>query len=103
LRGAVADATDAACERDRDLCLHGPPVAASRARLVEEVRGALAGAGQGSALVRVATAADPAPAGSILYVVPLDGACVLAFQYDFGEPVTDAVVGTLPGGGCLSG
>jgi hypothetical protein len=66
-------------------------------------RQALRAAGYAGAVVRMATADDPAPVGSLLYAVPVDNLCIIGYgaqRSDLaGSPVAK---GQLPDGSCLS-
>ena len=69
----------------------------------DALRAALAGAGYTGSVVRVARPDDPAPAGSVLFAVPIGAGCVVGHTDAGRGTATSALVGQLPGGTCLSG
>jgi hypothetical protein len=71
---------------------------------VQQVRQALLAAGFTDMTVRLATADDPAPAGTLLYAVRAGNACVIEYDLDRSAPrgLGLSVVGRLPDGSCLS-
>jgi hypothetical protein len=56
-------------------------------------------AGYPTAVVRPARGVDPAPAGSVVYAVPVGPGCVIGYRD--GEAGGSIPAGTLPGGSCL--
>jgi hypothetical protein len=65
---------------------------------VGEVRDTLTAAGFTDVTVRIARNTDPAPAGSVLYAVPVIEACLVG---SVAQQSTVQLVGRLPGGACL--
>jgi hypothetical protein len=70
---------------------------------VQQVRQALLAAGFTDVTVRLATAQDPAPVGTLLYAVRAGNACVIGNDLDRSAPrgLGLSVVGRLPDGSCL--
>ena len=68
---------------------------------VNEVRAWLMDAGHDEAVVRPATADDPAPAGSIVYAVGVGPDCIVGHLAAGGTTSRAYVLGTLPSGTCL--
>lgn len=92
---AAADQTTS-CDQQACSVRGGAPRPAD----VPAAEAALARAGFPGAMVRLARADDPAPAGSLLYGVPAGGGCVLGWQN--GDGGSETYGGPLPGGGCLA-
>jgi hypothetical protein len=68
---------------------------------VEEVVQALRTAGLTGAEVRAAAPGDPAPAGRVVYAVPVAGSCVIGYQKTRQGAEFTFVAGRRPDGRCL--
>jgi hypothetical protein len=96
-----ADETNVTCPNSGGPCAIPMPTAA-RPGDVDLVRTALDQAGMTGAVVRIASADDPAPRGSLMYAVPAGPACVLGYTLGLTGGGGHSVVGHLPDGTCLS-
>jgi hypothetical protein len=76
----------------------GPCMVMSVQMSVDEVSRALRQADFKDVIVRIAQDTDPAPAGSVLYSVPVGNACLVGYV---SQQTRARVVGQLPGGTCL--
>jgi hypothetical protein len=97
----AADLQDALVDDARDGCQHGRErCAAGGLRTTPEaVRRAIVGAGFLGPVVRDARMTDPAPLGTIMFAVPVGGACLVGYVSPPWS-TTVFVVGPLRGGGC---
>ncbi len=69
---------------------------------LEDVRQGLSMAGFADATVRVATAADPAPAGSVIYAVRVGDACLIGYETGLvPDWSSSSVLGLRHDGRCL--
>jgi len=69
---------------------------------IEDVQQGLSAAGFADATVRVATAADPAPAGSVIYAVRVGDACLIGYETGLvPDWSSSSVLGLRSDGRCL--
>jgi hypothetical protein len=68
---------------------------------VDAVRRALAYVGYPDAVVRLARPDDPAPAGGIVYAVPVRDACIVGYLATLKGPYSGGAAGRYPDGTCL--
>jgi hypothetical protein len=84
-------------QRPCSTALHAPTMAD-----VDAVRRGLRTAGYATVTVRLATDADPAPSGSLLYAVATGGTCIVGhLEQTPGGASRQDVTGPLPTGACL--
>jgi hypothetical protein len=94
---ALPRETEADCPALADYCL-----IRYRPAEPDQVADDLAAAGYAGATVRTARGDDPAPAGAVVFAVPVGPACLVGYHAADTGPSDIQVAGQLPDGTCLA-